>query len=65
MTLKQSLLSRLMCQHLNITLGRTYGIYRDFVITRVCGIQRSSLREIAGDILAYLSFQLPLYIARL
>ena len=62
MTLKQSLLSRLMCQPLNITLGRAYGIYRDFVITRVCGAQRTSVKEIAGDILAYLSFQLPLYI---
>ncbi len=62
MTLTQSLMSRLMCQPLNIALGRTYGIYRDFIISKVRGHRKSRLRESLGDIVAYLTFQLPLYI---
>ena len=62
MTLHQSVISRLMCQPLNISLGRVYGLYRDRIISRVCGERKTILKETVGDILAYLSFQLPLYI---
>lgn len=62
MTLKQSLLSRLMCQPLNLTLGRFYGMYRDFVIAKIGGKNKTRLKETLGDIFSYLTFQLPPYI---
>ncbi|MCL6270824.1 L-alanine exporter AlaE [Sansalvadorimonas sp. 2012CJ34-2] len=62
MTLRQSIISRLMCQPLNISLGRVYGLYRDKIINKICGEKRTFLKETLGDILSYLSFQLPLYI---
>ena len=62
MTLKQSVISRLLCQPLNLTLGRIYGIYRDFIIALVCGDKKTRIKETIGDIFSYLTFQLPLYI---
>lgn len=62
MTLQQSLLSRIMCQPLNIAFGRIYGLYRDFIIAKVCGNNKSYVKEVVGDILSYLTFQLPLYL---
>lgn len=62
MTLKQSIISRLLCQPLNLTLGRIYGIYRDFIIAKVCGNKKTRLKETIGDIFSYLTFQLPPYI---
>ena len=62
MTLKQSIFSRLMCQPINIGLGRVYGIYRDVVIRKFSGNQTSHIRETLGDIFSYLTFQLPPYI---
>lgn len=63
MTLRQSLMSRLLCQPLNLTLGRMYGLYRDFLVARICGEKRTRIKETIGDICAYLTFQLPPYIA--
>ncbi|MCW7554852.1 L-alanine exporter AlaE [Endozoicomonas gorgoniicola] len=62
MAVKQSIISRLMCQPLNISLGRLYGIYRDFIIRKLCGNNHSAIKEALGDIIAYLTFQLPPYI---
>ena len=62
MTLKQSIISRLMCQPLNIGLGRIYGIYRDFIIRKVSDNKKSRIKETLGDIISYLTFQLPPYI---
>ena len=62
MTLRQSLISRLMCQPINISLGRAYGLYRDYIIHRFNPCGNSRLKEVAGDIVAYLTFQLPPYI---
>ena len=62
MTLQQSILSRMMSQPINILTGRIYGMYRDSIISRFCKTKSNYLRESAGDITAYLTFQLPLYI---
>ena len=62
MTLRQSVISRLLCQPLNLTLGRIYGMYRDFIISKVCGGRKTRLKETIGDIFSYLTFQLPPYI---
>ena len=62
MTLRQSVMSRLLCQPVNLTTGRMYGIYRDYIIAKICGEKRTRLKEVIGDICSYLTFQLPLYI---
>lgn len=62
MTFQQSLYSRLLCQPVNIVTGRLYGIYRDKIIKTVSGKKVSKITEMLGDIIAYITFQLPLYI---
>lgn len=62
MTVQQSLMSRLLCQPINILTGRLYGRYRDSVLRAVPFHGPSWLISAVGDVLAYISFQLPLYI---
>lgn len=61
-TLQQSLISRLLCQPVNILTARGYGYYRDKVVAWLSGESPHWLKSTLGDILAYLSFQLPLYV---
>ncbi|WP_062266996.1 L-alanine exporter AlaE [Endozoicomonas arenosclerae] len=61
-TLQQSLISRLLCQPVNILTARGYGYYRDKVVVWLSGSRPHWLKSVLADILAYLSFQLPLYI---
>ena len=62
MTLQQSLFSRLFCQPVNILTGRMYGAYRDWIINLFCRSKQTFLRESFGDVTAFLTFQLPMYI---
>lgn len=62
MTLQQSIMSRVLCQPVNILTGRMYGIYRDKIIARLSRRKSNKGRQVAGDIIAYITFQLPLYI---
>lgn len=62
MTLQQSLISRLLCQPVNILTGRLYGRYRDRVIRALPCQGPRWLNSALGDVLAYISFQLPLYV---
>jgi len=62
MTIQQSLLSRLLCQPINIVTGRMYGIYRDKIIKKISSNKPHKRSEVLGDITAYITFQLPLYI---
>ncbi|MGI9280596.1 MAG: L-alanine exporter AlaE [Endozoicomonas sp.] len=61
-TLQQSLVSRLLCQPVNLLTARGYGCYRDKVVAWLSGSKPHWMKLMPGDILAYLSFQLPLYI---
>jgi len=63
MTVQQSIQSRLLCQPINILTGRLYGIYRDKIIMQTSLRMASKWANVAGDIVAYITFQLPLYIA--
>jgi len=63
MTVQQSLQSRLFCQPINILTGRLYGLYRDKVIQKTDKKISGKGAQMVGDILAYITFQLPLYIA--
>lgn len=63
MTIQQSLMSRLLCQPINILTGRLYGRYRDSVLRAIPFHGPGWLISAVGDVLAYISFQLPLYIA--
>ena len=62
LTLQQSIMSRVLCQPVNILTGRMYGIYRDKIIARLSRSKSNKGRQVAGDIIANITFQLPLYI---
>lgn len=62
MTIQQSFLSRLLCQPINIVTGRMYGIYRDKIIEKLSRGKPHKRFQALGDITAYITFQLPLYI---
>ncbi|PKH07478.1 L-alanine exporter AlaE [Moritella sp. Urea-trap-13] len=62
MTVQQSIQSRILCQPINILTGRMYGIYRDNIIVQTDKKIPGKGAKIIGDILAYITFQLPLYI---
>lgn len=64
MTLQQSLSSRLLSIPVNIVIAWPYGLYRDRVVARLSNLspQRGWLRNLA-DLLAYVSFQSPVYAA--
>ena len=62
MTLQQSVMSRVLCQPVNILTGRMYGIYRDKIIAKIARNKPSKVIQVVGDIIAYITFQLPLYI---
>jgi len=63
MTVQQSIQSRILCQPINILTGRLYGVYRDKVIVQTGKKLPAKGAQVIGDILAYITFQLPLYIA--
>lgn len=62
MTLNESIMSRLLCLPINLFTGRLYGRYRDRVIRKLRSVSASRIIPMLGDILAYISFQLPLYV---
>lgn len=62
MTIQQSLLSRLLCQPVNIVTGRIYGIFRDKIIKKLSHKKQRKWYNVLGDIIAFITFQLPLYI---
>ncbi len=61
-TLIQSLVSRILCIPVNLGTARPYGMYRDVVIKVVSRWMPLSLKGICADVVAYISFQLPLYV---
>lgn len=63
LTIEQSLQSRLLSIPVNMLVARPYGIYRDWVMSysRLFGSTR--VGETALDIVAFVSFQIPVYVA--
>ncbi len=63
MTFHQSLESRLLSIPVNILIAWPYGVYRDAFIRTASRISTNFLAKNLGDLLAYVSFQSPVYAA--
>ncbi len=61
LSVEQSIQSRLMSIPMNMLIARPYGIYRDWIMGLGNAVN-SKLGEFVMDILAFLSFQMPVYL---
>ncbi len=61
LSLEQSMMSRLLSIPVNLIIARPYGIYRDWIMVRGQSQGCSQLRLTFLDIIAYVTFQLPVY----
>ncbi len=61
MTFQQSLASRLMAIPVNIAIAWPYGLYRDWIIRLSGYLSRRRVVKVIADLLAFVSFQLPVY----
>ncbi|HCC10337.1 MAG TPA: L-alanine exporter AlaE [Atlantibacter hermannii] len=63
MTFEQSLSSRLVSIPVNILIAWPYGIYRDSFIRQAKRLSTGSWAKNLADVLAYVTFQSPVYAA--
>ncbi|CDL12723.1 inner membrane protein [Klebsiella pneumoniae] len=63
MTFEQSLSSRLVAIPVNIIIAVPYGIYRDFAMRQARRISPARWMKNMADVLAYVTFQSPVYVA--
>ena len=63
MTFEQSLSSRLVAIPVNIIIAWPYGFYRDAFIRQARRITPASWMRNLADVLAYVTFQSPVYVA--
>lgn len=63
MTFEQSLSSRLVAIPVNIIIAWPYGLYRDAIMRYACRISPKSGMRTLADIVAYVTFQSPVYVA--
>ncbi|WP_437887228.1 L-alanine exporter AlaE [Phytobacter sp. V91] len=63
MTFEQSLSSRLVAIPVNIIIAWPYGFYRDAFIRQARRLSPASWMRNLADILAYVTFQSPVYVA--
>lgn len=61
MTLEQSLASRLLSIPVNIAIAYPYGVFRDWVLKRGAAISPTPWMKNVADLVAYVSFQSPVY----
>ncbi|MCW7551556.1 L-alanine exporter AlaE [Endozoicomonas gorgoniicola] len=61
LSIEQSLHSRLLSIPVNLLVARAYGIYRDWVMAQGRKMTRNSLMDSVMDIVAFLTFQMPVY----
>lgn len=62
MTITQSLVARTAAIPTNLLTGRPYGCYRDMLFRKLDLNGDSFIQTAAGDTVAFISFQLPLYV---
>ena len=62
MTVMQSLVARIAAVPTNLLTGRLYGCYRDMLFRRFDLKVDSLIQTALGDTVAFISFQLPLYV---
>ena len=63
MTFEQSLSSRLVAIPVNIIIAWPYGIYRDAIMRYARRISPKSGMRTLADVVAYVTFQSPVYVA--
>jgi acylphosphatase len=63
MTFEQSLSSRLVAIPVNIIIAVPYGFYRDFAMRQARRISPSGWMKNIADVVAYVTFQSPVYVA--
>ena len=63
MTFQQSLSSRLVAIPVNIIIAVPYGFYRDFAMRQARRISPSGWMKNIADVVAYVTFQSPVYVA--
>ena len=63
MTFQQSLSSRLVAIPVNIIIAVPYGFYRDFAMRQARRISPSGWMKNIADVVAYVTFQSPVYAA--
>ena len=63
MTFQQSLSSRLVAIPVNIIIAVPYGFYRDFAMRQAHRISASDWMKNIADVVAYVTFQSPVYVA--
>ncbi|CAH0526293.1 L-alanine exporter AlaE [Vibrio hippocampi] len=61
MTFEQSLASRLLSIPVNIAIAYPYGVFRDWVLRNGAKLSDRSWMKNLADLLAYVSFQSPVY----
>lgn len=63
MTFEQSLSSRLVAIPVNIIIAWPYGLYRDAILRYARRISPKSGMRTVADVVAYVTFQSPVYVA--
>ena len=63
MTFEQSLSSRLVAIPVNIIIAWPYGLYRDAIMRYARRISPKSGMRTLADVVAYVTFQSPVYVA--
>ncbi|PTA88159.1 L-alanine exporter AlaE [Kluyvera sp. Nf5] len=63
MTFEQSLSSRLVAIPVNIIIAWPYGLYRDAIMRYALRISPKSGMRTLADVVAYVTFQSPVYVA--
>lgn len=61
MSFEQSLASRLLSIPVNIAIAWPYGVYRDWFVSRAGKLSAARPVKLIADLLAFASFQLPVY----
>lgn len=62
MSFERSLASRLVSIPVNIAIALPYGVYRDWTVRQGTRVSSSSFMKNLSDLIAYVSFQSPVYI---
>ena len=63
MSFEQSLSSRLVAIPVNIIIAVPYGFYRDFAMRQARRVSTSGWMKNIADVVAYVTFQSPVYVA--
>ncbi len=61
LSIEQSMMSRLLSIPVNLMIARPYGLYRDWIMCKGRASGASQLRLTFLDVIAYVTFQLPVY----